>query len=179
MEPTPQLFWVLLKTSNCSISFWYPSNTTTCAYTHVHTYTLTHGIPRPSITNLVLKHPSSCHLLIGYWDHSPRLIGPERRWDGPKVIQQEPLPWLRRLIYSLLPDPLLPRQSMIHILEREIYLRIKGRWINEVYSVGDGGIITLVIRETIYNLRIPSPVVSQKGRKAGDQQIVFLNRDPQ
>ena len=45
---------------------------------------------------------------------------------------------------------------------------------NEVYSVGDGGIITLVVRETIYNLRIPSPVVSQKGRKAGDQQIVFL-----
>lgn len=45
---------------------------------------------------------------------------------------------------------------------------------NEVYSVGDGRIITLVVRETIYNLRIPSPVVSQKGRKAGDQQIVFL-----
>ena len=39
---------------------------------------------------------------------------------------------------------------------------------NEVYSVGDGRIITLVVRETIYNLRIPSPVVSQKGRKAGD-----------
>ena len=92
----------LKKPANCIISFYYlPKNLT-------HPQRDTHAMPRLSITNLIPKHPSRNHLLIDHWAHYIHFIRPERRWDGPKVMQQDSQPWPRHRVYTYLPPHFPP-----------------------------------------------------------------------
>lgn len=76
-------------------------------------------------------------------------------------------PWPRLLTSSLPSNWHLHRQSGIYILEREISLKIQGRWVSEVHWVRNGEIIELV-----FNLRKFYPKCEHpKERKAGNQQI--------